>query len=491
VVGHLIDMTVLGQMDPASARRLHLGFWWLHAILVALLFVSIPVTRFLHVLTGPMNIAARPDRPMGALAGLQLGAVEKVGHAGVAALGEFTRQQLLSLDACMECGRCEEACPAWASGKPLSPKAVIVNLRNAMPEQLRTRNLEPGTRNSELLPRKLHGGVISADTLWACTMCQACVQECPVLIGHVDMISDMRRHLVGEGQISGPPSKAMTGLGRQSNPYGRSASERLAWAAGLNVHTVDANPDFEYLFWVGCAAAFDPRAQKVARATVQLLQEAKVNFAVLGTMERCTGDPARRLGDEFLFQELAQANVQTLNGRKVKKIVTPCPHCFNTLKNEYPQFGGSFQVEHHSQMLAGLVRDGRLQGSGKLTGGVTLHDPCYLARVNGEIAAPRAILKSATGSSVREMPRHGAKTFCCGAGGGRMWFDEPPAQRVSNIRAAEVVGTGARTLATACPFCLNMMTDAMAGTAGGQSTNVQDIAEILLAGRAAGSRENA
>jgi len=243
---------------------------------------------------------------------------------------------------------------------------------------------------------------IRDETLWACTMCQACVEECPVLIGHVDLISDMRRDLIGEGKLSGPPAKALQQIGNQSNPYGRPNSERLAWAEGLDVPTVEVNPSFEYLLWVGCAASFDPRAQKVARATAELLKEAKVNFAVLGTKERCTGDPARRIGDEFLYQQLAQANVETLTRHKAKKIVTPCPHCYNTLKNEYPQFGGQYQVQHHSQLLAELIGAGRLSNGTSTSEPVTLHDPCYLARVDREVDTPRAVIGAATDAQFRE-----------------------------------------------------------------------------------------
>lgn len=468
-VGQAINLTLLRNLDPTTAQHLHLASWWLHAILVAVFFASIPVTRFMHVLTGPVNIAARPDRPLGALKTLKIESVEKSGKVGVAAITDFTRQQLLSLDACMECGRCEEACPATASGKPLSPKTLVLNLRDAMATAKADGNL--------------HGSVISAETLWACTMCQACVQACPVLIGQVDLISDLRRNLVGEGQISGPPAKAMAGISRQSNPYGRPASERMAWAAGLDVPTVETNPNFEYLLWLGCAVSYDPRAQKVARALAQLLQEAKVNYAVLGDKERCTGDPARRMGDEFLFQELAQANVETMSSRQVKKIVTPCPHCMNSLQNEYAEFGGHYQVQHHSQLLADLVNSGRLAGTGKPGAKVTYHDPCYLARANGETKAPRAVIEAATGDLPTEMPRHGAKTFCCGAGGGRMWFDEAPGQRISKLRAAEAAETGAQTLATGCPFCLNMMGDAVAATPGDRPMRVLDIAEILLEAR--------
>jgi Fe-S oxidoreductase len=416
------------------------------------------------VLTGPLNIAARPDRAVGVLVPLNVETVEETGEIGVSRLDQFTRQQLMSLDACMECGRCEEACPATASGKPLSPKQLVVDLRAAMDGDL---------------SRNVHGDVIAPETLWSCTMCQACVQECPVLIGQVDLISDMRRHLVGESQIAGPPAKAMANIGKQGNPHGRPAGARLDWADGLNVPTVTENPDFEYLLWVGCAAAFDPRAQRIARSLVQLMQQANVNFAVLGREERCTGDPARRLGDEFLFQEMARTNVTQLQARQVKKIVTPCPHCLNSLKHEYPQFGGRFEVKHHTQFLSELVRDERLSIRIQDRDDITLHDPCYLARGDGETEAPRALLRAASGKSVREMPRHGPKTFCCGAGGGRMWFDEPVAQRVSHLRAREASATGAKTLATACPFCVNMMSDAVEGSQSTQDLKVMDVAEIL------------
>ena len=467
-VGWLIDKTMLQGIDVPTGQAMHLVTWWFHTILVAALFVSIPLNRFLHVSTGPLNIAVRPERPMGQLVPLKIETVEETGLIGVSKIEDFTRQQLLSLDACMECGRCQDACPATASGKPLSPEAVIIDLREVMAHG-----------------GKLHWAAIHPDTLWSCTMCQACVQECPVLIGHVDLISDMRRYLVGEGKLSGPPARSLQQIGNQSNPYGRPNAERLAWAEGLDIPTVESNPDFEYLFWVGCAASFDPRAQKVARATAQLLKEAGVNFAVLGKEETCTGDPARRIGDEFLFQERAQTNIETLSRRKVKKIVTPCPHCHNTLKNEYPQFGGQYEVQHHSALLAELIASGRLTRGAPANGEpITLHDPCYLARVNGEVDATRTVLGAAKDEQYREMPRCGKKTFCCGAGGGRMWFDEAPEQRVSNLRAQEAITTGARTLATACPFCLNMMTDGMAGTKGGEEVKVLDIAEILLSRQA-------
>jgi Fe-S oxidoreductase/nitrate reductase gamma subunit len=471
-VGWVIDTVLLCGLDVGTAQTMHLGAWWVHAILVAAFIATIPVDRFLHVITGPLNIAARPERPMGALVPLTIEEVEHTGRTGVHAIADFNRQQLLSLDSCMECGRCEDACPATASGKPLSPKAVVIDLRHLMSSD----------------GEDVHG-TIRDETLWACTMCQACVQECPVLIGQVDLISDMRRDLIGEGKLSGPPAKALQQIGGQSNPYGRSNSERLAWAEGFDVPTLESNPAFEYLLWIGCAASFDPRAQKVARATVQLLKQAGVNFAVLGNEETCTGDPARRIGDEFLFQECAKTNIETLTRRKVKKIVTPCPHCYNTLKNEYPQFGGHYEVQHHSTLLAQLLNEGRLSNNASKGEPITLHDPCYLARVNGEMHATREVIDAAKNPEYREMPRCGKKTFCCGAGGGRMWFEEAPSQRVSVLRSQEAITAGARTVATACPFCLNMMTDGMAGTQGGENVKILDIAEVLLS-RQISSGEN-
>lgn len=462
-VGWAMNVSIFRSTSLQTAQTLHLLIWWLHAIMVAALFAIIPQTRLMHIITGPLNIALRPSRHPGSLLPIDIEEVEKTGRIGNSEISHFTQQQLLSVDSCMSCGRCERACPAFASGKPLSPKSIVLNLKAQMES--------PGA-----MP--LQGDRISAETLWSCTMCQACVYECPTLIGHVDLILDMRRHLVGEGSISGPPAKSMRNIGTQFNPYGRPHSERFAWADGLDVPTVEANPAFEYLLWVGCSASYDPRAQKVARATVELFKEANVNFAVLGPHERCTGDSARRLGDEFLFQEMVKTNIETLAEFKVKKIVTPCPHCMNSFRHEYPQFGAKYEVVHHSELLADLVENGKLprQESNEK---VTLHDPCYLARVNGQTESTRSILNG----EQTEMPRHGKQTFCCGAGGGRMWFEEAPDQRVSRLRAAEAIATGANVVATACPFCLNMMTDGIASTTGGENIKVMDVAEILINGR--------
>jgi Fe-S oxidoreductase len=449
-----------------GARTWHLATWWVHVALITALFGSFTHTRLFHALTGTLNLLLRPEQPAGALTSLSLVEVEETGKVGLIAPTDLTWQQRLSLDACMECGRCEEVCPAHSTGKPLSPKRLIQDLKQAM--------AAPGAGTQPL------SAAIGSETLWACTMCQACVFECPVRIGHVELVAGLRRHLVGEGALSGPPAQALQRLGRQGNPFGQPARERLAWAAGLNVPTVEQEPEFEVLLWVGCAATFDPRAQKVARATVQLLQQAGVRFAVLGRNERCTGDPARRLGDDFAFQQLAGENAEQLgvvSGRQ-RRVVTPCPHCMNTLRHEYGEFGADLEVVHHSQFLAELVAEGKLAAASGSNGAATLHDPCYLARVNGETTHTRSVL-GAAGLDLREMPRSRERTFCCGSGGGRAWFEERPDQRVNRQRAAEALATGAATVATGCPFCLNMMTDGVAATPGAEQVRVADIAELL------------
>jgi Fe-S oxidoreductase/nitrate reductase gamma subunit len=491
-VGDALAAAAAPALSPAAARAAHRWTWWLHVALILAFFVAWSRTRFLHVLTGALNLMLRPSRHAGALATVPMAEVEETGRIGVETPADLTRAQLLSLDACMECGRCQDACPAFATRKPLSPERLVQDLRRAA-QALRATTAAsaslaapggepvPATLPTDQPLPTLPGGVIQPETLWACTMCQACVFECPVLIGQVDLIAGMRRALVGAGQLAGPPAQALRRLAGQGNPYGQPARERLAWAAGLGLPTAAEAPDFEVLLWVGCAASFDPRAQKVARATALLLRHAGVRFAVMES-ERCTGDPARRLGDEFLFQQLAEQNVAALQAGRVRRIVTPCPHCMNTLRHEYPEFGGTFEVVHHTRFLADLVEAGRLPRAAEQpeTGRVTLHDPCYLARVNGETEATRT-LAAAAGADLVEMPRHGRRTFCCGAGGGRIYFEETPEQRVSRQRAAEAVATGAGTLLTACPFCLNMMSDGMAGTTGGENVPVVDIAELLLA----------
>lgn len=478
-VGLLIAHAFSG-LSNAGARSLHLSLWWVHSLLVFGFIASLPYTRLLHTLAGPLNLFfARPE--LGRMTPITMEEVEKTERVGVSAINHFNQQQLLSLDACMECGRCEEACPVHATAKPLSPKKVVQDLKRLM-----TLSLTPGAATSNSPAPALHDDIIQAETLWSCTACSACVGVCPVRIDPLTLITDLRRNRVGEGTLSGTAATALRRMQSSSNPWGLPAADRANWSEGLGAPTAKENPNFEVLYWIGCAGSYDRRAQRVARAVVKLLKHAGVNFAILGREEKCTGESARRLGDEFLFQELAQANIATLTKYNVRKILAHCPHCLNSLLKDYSQFGGQYEVIHHTQFISQLIQAGRLNvpaSAAPENGGlVTYHDPCYLARVNGIHEAPRAVLATALGATgetanLREMPRNREKTSCCGAGGGRMWMEEDPKQRVSTVRAQEALATGAQTVAVGCPFCLTMMTDGVA--AQDSPARVLDVAELL------------
>jgi Fe-S oxidoreductase/nitrate reductase gamma subunit len=484
-VGLLVSGWFSG-LTESSARSTHLAVWWVHAALVFGFIASIPYTRLLHTIAGPLNLFfARPE--LGRMAPVTMEEVEKTERIGVSAINHFNQQQLLSLDACMECGRCEEACPAFATDKPLSPKRVVQDLKELM-----TWNLKPQTSGrtesqaaTSLRARALHGETIQIETLWSCTTCTACVRVCPVRIDPLTLITDLRRNRVGEGALSGTAATALRRMQSSGNPWGFPAAERANWSEGIGAPTVKENPSFELLYWVGCAGSYDRRAQRVARAVVKLLKHAGVNFAILGQEEKCTGESARRLGDEFLFQELASANIATLAKYNVRRILTHCPHCLNSLLKDYAQFGGHYTVVHHTEFLNQLLAEGRLKvaGGAPPSEAMTYHDPCYLARVNGIHQAPRDVLKTAStaanssATDYREMPRNREKTFCCGAGGGRMWMEEEPQKRVCALRAKEALDTGAKTVAVSCPFCLTMLTDGIAAQS--DSAQVKDVAEIL------------
>jgi Fe-S oxidoreductase/nitrate reductase gamma subunit len=452
-----------------SAPAIHFALWWAHAVM-ALGFVALmPYTRMMHSIAGALNLAIR-DHSLGMMEPVSLEEFEATGQIGAANLADFSYRQLVELDACVSCGRCEDSCPAFEAGKPLSPRNVVQDLVAVM--------------NTGAMDRSVHGEPIAAETLWSCTTCTACADVCPLGISPMRMITDMRRYLIGEGALHGSPAQSLQKTERAGNPWGMAAGDRLAWAKGLNVRLASEHADFELLYWVGCAAAYDVRVQKVARSFVRLLQAANVNFAVLGTEERCTGESARRMGDELLFQQLAGTNVETLSRRRVRRIVAHCPHCVNSLRNDYPQAGGNYEVVHHSELLAELIEQGRLPRPVHATlndGTTTYHDPCYLARVGGVTEAPRNVLAtSADGSpnsTLVELPRNRRATSCCGAGGGRMWFDDAPDQRVGQGRVREILASGAANVAVSCPFCLIMLGDGLAAQK--TAIRVRDVAEVL------------
>jgi Fe-S oxidoreductase len=516
-------------IGDATAATVHFYSWWVHAVISLLLIASIPYMRLVHSLAAAMRLVMRPAQ-LGRMAKLDAADVEETGLIGAASIRDFARVQLLELDACMACGRCEAACPAFEAGKPLSPRAVVQDLRGHLNEQ-ESQRIRPAAGRENLghagaappTARSMHGDVISADTLWSCTACSACVDVCPVGVAPLNMITDMRRYLIGEGEFRGSPAKALQNMARAGNPWGLPPQDRLEWIAGLNVPTAADGADFDVLYWVGCAASYDRRLQRIARSVASLLTAANVRFAILGAEERCTGESARRMGDEFLFQELAAQNIQTLDRYGVRKnakiIVSHCPHCVNSFKQDYPQLGGDYEVFHHTEYLAKLINEGRLPiakyaarseepgardsiplPTSRTLDRVTYHDPCYLARVGNVTEPPRQLLQLATGdgqestidergasdsisllaarsSPLVEMPRNRRQTSCCGAGGGRMWFDDPPAERVGTGRVQEAIATGAKTVAVSCPFCLVMMHDGLAAREAGM--HAKDVAEIL------------
>ena len=451
-------------LEGQAVRPWHVALWWVHMVAVFVFLAMVPYTKLLHFLVAPLNIAISPEQPTGRLKPVSLEAVEQSGRFGVEKAADFTQRQLLSFDACTHCRRCEEACPAFATDKPLSPMRVVHDIARA--------SAGDGS---------LHGDVISAETLWSCTTCGACVYQCPVLIHQLEAIVDMRRFLVGEGQVLGSAQAALRSIAATGNPWGLPQDERADWAEGLDIPTIDEKPEPEVLLWVGCAGSYDRRNQQVTRSLAKILAAAEVPFAILGTRERCTGDPCRRLGDEFTFMELAEQNVQTLNQAKPKRIVTQCAHCFNTLRNEYPDFGGSFDVVHHTQFIQELIDSGRLKlRSAEQAAPVAIHDPCYVARHNRLPDPPRRVLASQHGAAlpIVEPEHHGEQTFCCGAGGGRMWMEEDIDKRVNFARWEQLKRTGAQTVATGCPYCMTMLDDASKNDEA-SGLQVKDVAELI------------
>ncbi len=449
---------VQGDWSGSDSKELiYKSIWWFHAVWVFAFLAVLPRLRIKHALMAILTTAGKPDQLMGELKTVSMEEVEKTEQVGVKLAKDYSRWHLMSLDACMECGRCTEVCPAWNVGKVLNPKQIVQDIRGAM------------------LSGEEVASAVSEEALWACTTCNACVEACPVLIRHVDLIVDVRRNLVSEGALSGSAATMLRQTASTNNAWGASASTREDWMKGLDIPLCRDKVEFEYLLWVGCAGATDPGAVKTTKAVAELLTKAGIKFACLGKEEACTGDPARRIGEEFLFQEKAMQNASVFEKYGVKKVVTACPHCFNSLKNEYGEFGAKMEVFHHTQLLQSLISKGQLLAAHPSRGEVVFHDPCYLGRVNEESEAPRALVSG----EVVEPEHHGAKTLCCGAGGGRMWMEESPTQRPSNRRAEELVATGAKTVAVGCPFCRIMLGDSLKQVSPKEEINLLDMAEIL------------
>ncbi|GER83202.1 Fe-S oxidoreductase [Thermogemmatispora aurantia] len=499
-------------LGTATNVALYRVFWWAHILTVLSFLVYLPGSKHLHLMATPFNVFFRNYGPRGALPLLEN--LEEREDYGVSKAEQFTWKQLLDGYACTECGRCNTVCPATNTGKPLLPKEIILGVKESLLDRRHEIVGEPNlfqklpladvrsNGHEEIQP--LVGGVISKEALWACTTCGACMEICPVSIEHVPKIVDMRRSLVME-ESDFPPevTSLFNNIERNGNPWEISNDRRAEWAAGLGVPLMAENPDAEVLYWVGCMGSFDQRNRKVATALVKILKAAGVNFAILGPEESCTGDPARRIGNEYLWQMMAQQNIEVLNSygfntaqtetataqnghghngqtSRPRTIITACPHCFNTIKNEYPQLGGHYEVIHHSVFIDRLIREGRLQlPSGFDHRKLTYHDPCYVGRYNGVYDEPRRVLTVLNSNGVTEMRRNRNRSFCCGGGGGRAWMEERIGKRVNQTRVNEALETEAEVLAAACPFCIMMFEDGVKGVEAEERLQVEDIAEIV------------
>jgi Fe-S oxidoreductase/nitrate reductase gamma subunit len=492
-IGQWISIPLKASLNEAQLLSLHKFLWWLHLLLAMTFIGYFPYSKLFHVILGPLNMYFRNRGPIGIPEPIDF-EDESIETFGKSELREFSWKTLFNTDACLRCGRCQDNCPAYLSGKHLNPKGIIQDMRVLMEEtgaavkasqkllladQGEDLEIAATQEVEELSGRALIGEVIPEEDLWSCTTCRSCEQQCPVFIEHVDKTIDMRRSLVlMETRFPAEAQLAFKNMENNGNPWGIGWTTRADFLTGVGVKTFEEDPNAEYLYWPGCSGAFDARNQKVSAALVKLLQAADVHFAILGNNEKCCGDSARKLGNEYLFYTLASENIEVMKGYGVKKIITQCPHCFNILKNEYPQLGGEFEVIHHSVFLFDLVKSGKLTLN-KISGqSVTYHDSCYLGRYNQIYDQPRELLK-AVGLDIIEMSHTGEKSFCCGAGGGRMWLEEHEGNRINVMRTDEAIAVKTDFVGTACPFCLTMIVDGIATREVGEGLKAFDISEIL------------
>jgi Fe-S oxidoreductase len=467
-----IISSIYAGVSPALVDGAVHVFWW-GALGSILAFIPyFPRSKHIHLFMAPVNLALKKDKP-GVLQPMDF---ENEEVFGAARLEEFSWPRLMDAYSCIMCNRCQDVCPASNTGKALSPAAILVN------ERVELNKIFSDFAAGKESPRPLLDFALSEEAAWACTTCNACVEICPVGNEQMLHIIDVRRERVlTAAEFPNGLKNAFNHMERAGNPWGIAAEERMVWAKGLPfpVPTLEQKSDPEVLYWVGCAAAFDPRAQKIARSMAELLHAAGLDWAVIGKSEKCTGDTARRAGNEYLFAQMAEENIAVLNEAKPATIVTHCPHCFHTISNEYPQFGGNFTVKHHTQFIEELIRDGKIKVSGDGAGAATYHDPCYLGRHNGVFDAPRQLIQSA-GARITEPNRNRSNSFCCGAGGGQFWKDEEKGnERVSTNRYRELKQTGAKTIATGCPFCMRMISEETAKEEEGSAPDVLDVAEIV------------
>ncbi|MCX5823357.1 MAG: heterodisulfide reductase-related iron-sulfur binding cluster [Deltaproteobacteria bacterium] len=493
-------------VDPGTAKILHKLFWWIHAFLALGFIAYIPYSRLIHMITTPANHFMVSLQPVGAIEPIR--DFETAESFGVGKLEEFTNKQIFDSDACTRCGRCQDGCPAYLSGKPLSPKKLIQDLKSYWLEQAPAavaakRAAEDAADNplrraldrvdavvdhavrgaaTESTPaeKALIGGAVDLHELWACTNCLYCQENCSASIEHVPKVIQMRQYKVlTEADFAPELQLTFRNIENNSNPWGIGSHLRADWAKELGIPTLAEDPNVEYLFYVGCAGSFDDRGKKVSTAFAKILKAAGVSFGILGTEEGCCGDSAMRGGNEYLYQTLAQANIEVMKGYNVKKILATCPHGYNALKKDYPHFGGEFEVWHHTEIIADLIARGKIVLKKPVDGLFTYHDSCFLGRYNGIYDQPRNILKAVPGLKLTEMERNLAKSFCCGAGGARMWMEEDIGERINNMRTDQAIAAGADRIAVGCPFCLTMLTDGIKDRKKEEGMAALDIAEIV------------
>jgi len=485
-VGKVVALLFIG-VAPEGIVSIFQVFWWGHLVLAFVFIAYLPYGKLFHIITSPLSQFFRNLTMQSSLSLIDFDDEENENY-GVDNIKGFSWKQLMDTDACTRCGRCQEHCPAYLTEKPLSPKVLtqelkyhlneegprIISAHRYVKESSGAREAAVGTEGA----KNLIGDVVEPDALWSCTTCRSCEEQCPVFVEHVDRNIEMRRYLtMMESDFPYELQAVFRNMENNSNPWGIGWANRADWAKDLGVPTLAEGCKAEYLYWVGCAGSFDDRNKKVASSVVKLLQKAGIKYAILGTEEKCCGESARKLGNEYLYQIMARENVETLNNYGVKKIITSCPHCYNTLKNDYSQLGGNYQVMHHTELLMRLLNEGKLQPY-ELNITVTYHDSCYLGRYNSIYQEPREILRALPQARLVEMERSRTKSFCCGAGGGRMWMEEHLGSRINERRAKDAMMTGAKVIATACPFCLTMLDDGV--KAKEEVIQVLDLAEILL-----------
>ncbi|MBI5472334.1 MAG: 4Fe-4S dicluster domain-containing protein [Ignavibacteriae bacterium] len=480
-----VSFVVMNWFSPESAAQWYYVFFWGHMVAVLSFLNYLPYSKHLHVIASTFNVyfSNLGIQPTGAPKPIDLDDTTLTKY-GATDIDDLTWKQLLNGYTCTECGRCTSVCPANMTGKLLNPKKIIVDVRartlEKAPAMLTAKASNGESEKQALLGHQLLDNFITDQELFACTTCMACVQECPVMIEHLDTIIDLRRGLVlNESRFPPELTATFNNLERNYTPWAFGHSTRADWAQGLNIPLMSETKDAEILFWVGCAGSYDARYKKVSQSFAQLMKKAGVKFAILGTEEKCNGDAARRIGNEYLAQMLMKENIATLNNYNVKKIVTTCPHCLQSLGKEYKQFGGDYDVVHHTTFLSQLMQEGKLKVAQEKQESITFHDPCYLGRYNDEYDAPRSIVDAVAARRV-EMERTRDRSFCCGAGGGQMWMEEREGKRVNIERTEEALRTGASTIGTGCPFCLTMMTDGVKAKDAAEKVEVKDVAELLL-----------